>query len=37
MHWRKKNRYEVYLDIKNDEQFELYEGNYVIFKKDLNF
>ena len=29
----KENRYVIYLDIKNDEQFELYEGNYVIFKK----
>jgi len=29
----KENRYEIYLNIKNDEYFELYEGNYVIFKK----
>ena len=29
----KENRYVIYLDIKNDELFELYEGNYVIFKK----
>ena len=29
----KENRYIIYLDMKNDEQLELYEGNYVIFKK----
>ena len=29
----KENRYVIYLDMKNDEQLELYEGNYVIFKK----
>lgn len=29
----KKNIYVLYKDIKNDEQFELYKRNYVIFKK----
>ena len=35
----KENRYVIYLNIKNDEKFELYEGHYVIFKnvKGLEF